>query len=240
MCRPLQGIWLHKQRADGENIYGLRSPRPKKTKNVAAKMMPYKNKRIKLSSPDSDTDYFDIVAGVLQGYVLAIYLFIICFDYMLRTSIDLMKGDGFTLAKARSRRYPAHTIMDVDYADNIALFVNTPAKAESILHRLERADGWIGLNVNPDKTEYMSSNQSGDIFTLKKGSLKLVDYFTFHGSSVSLNENKINAWLANAWTAIDRLSIIWKLDLSNKIKRIFIQVAVVSIRLYRCTTWTLP
>ena len=37
-----------------------------------------------------ETDYFDIVAGVLQD-TLALYLFIICLDYMLRTSIDLMK-----------------------------------------------------------------------------------------------------------------------------------------------------
>ena len=40
---------------------------------------------------DGDTDYFDIVAGVLQGYTLAPYLFIICLDYVLRTSIDKKK-----------------------------------------------------------------------------------------------------------------------------------------------------
>ena len=34
-------------------------------------------------SPDGDTDYFDIVAGVLQGDTLATYLFIICLDYVL-------------------------------------------------------------------------------------------------------------------------------------------------------------
>ena len=39
-------------------------------------------------TPDGDTDCFDIVAGVLQGDTLALYLFIICLDYVLRTSID--------------------------------------------------------------------------------------------------------------------------------------------------------
>ena len=43
----------------------------------------------------------------------------------------------------------------------------------------------------------------------------------------------------NAWTAIDKLSIIWKSDLTDKIKRSFFQAAVVSILLYGCTTWTL-
>ena len=41
------------------------------------------------------------------------------------------------------------------------------------------------------------------------------------------------------WTAIDRLSIIWKSDLTDKMKRSFFQAAVVSILLYGCTTWTL-
>ena len=39
--------------------------------------------------------------------------------------------------------------------------------------------------------------------------------------------------------AIDRLSIIWKSDLTDKMKRSFFQAAVVSILLYGCTTWTL-
>ena len=53
-------------------------------------------------------DFFDIVAGVLQGDTLTPYLFIIHRDYILWTSIDLMKENGFTLAKAKSRRY--HTL----------------------------------------------------------------------------------------------------------------------------------
>ena len=45
-------------------------------------------------------------------------------------------------------------------------------------------------------------------------------------------------WLAKAWTAIDRLSVLWKSNLSDKIKRNFFQSSVVSILLYGCTTWT--
>ena len=46
-------------------------------------------------------------------------------------------------------------------------------------------------------------------------------------------------WLAKAWTAIDRLSVIWKSDLINRMKHNFFQAAVVSILLYGCTTWML-
>ena len=42
-----------------------------------------------------------------------------------------------------------------------------------------------------------------------------------------------------AWTAINRLSIIWKSDLTDKMKCSFFQAAVTSILLYGCTTWTL-
>ena len=70
-------------------------------------------------------------------------------------------------------------------------------------------------------------------------SLKLVDKFTFLGSSVSSTGTDINTWLAKSWTAINRLSVIWKSDLTDKMKRSFFQAAVASILLYGCTTWTL-
>ena len=34
-------------------------------------MMLYKNMKVKVRSPDGDKDYFDFVAGVLQGDTLA-------------------------------------------------------------------------------------------------------------------------------------------------------------------------
>ena len=163
----------------------------------------------------------NIVAGVLQGDTLAAYLCIICRDYVLRMSIDLMRENGFKLAKERSRRYPAKTITDADYADDIALLANPPAQAETLLHSLERAAGGIGLHVNTDKTEFMGFNQRDDIFTLNGGRLKLVDKFTYQGSSISSTEKDINTRLAKARTAIDRLSVIWKSDLTNKIKAFF-------------------
>ena len=66
-----------------------------------------------------------------------------------------------------------------------------------------------------------------------------MDKFTYQGSSVSSTKTDINTRLAKAKTAIYRLSIIRKSNLTDKIKRSFFQVAVVSILLYGCTTWTL-
>ena len=172
-----------------------------------------------MRSPSSDMDYFDIVAGVLQGDTLAPYVFIICVDYVLTTSIDKMKENDIKLTKERSRRYPAQTIAAADYTDDIALLANAPAQAGILLHCLERAEAGIGSHANAHKTEYMYFNQRGDISTLNGSSLKLVDKFTYLGSSVSSTETNINMRLAKSWTTIDRLSVIWKSDLTDKIKR---------------------
>ena len=167
---------------------------------------------------------------MLQGDTLTPYT---CLERLL------IKWNGFKLAKERNRRYPTQTITDADYADDIALLANTSAQAESLLQSLERTAAGIGLHVNADKTENMCFNQRGAISTLNGSSLKLVEKFTYQGSSVSSTETDINTRLAKAWTAIDRLSIIWKSDLTDKIKRCFFKAAVVSILLYGCTTWTL-
>ena len=148
ICWLNQGRWLYARREDRANTVRL----PKET--VAAIMMLYRNMKVKICSPDGDTDYFNVVAGVLQGDTLTPYLFLICLDYVLRT-IDKMKDNGFKLTKERSRRYPAQAITDADYANVIALLANTPAQAETLLHCLERAAGGIGLFVNADKMEHV-------------------------------------------------------------------------------------
>ena len=104
--------------------YGL----PKET--VAAITILYRNTKVKVRSPDGDTDYFDMVARVLHGDTLAPYHFIICLDYVLRTSIDKIRENCFELTKKRSRRYLEKTITDVDYADDIAILAIHPPKSK--------------------------------------------------------------------------------------------------------------
>ena len=118
-----------------------------------------------------------------------------CLDYVLRTSIDKIREKGFELTKKISKRYPAKTITDADYAGDIAILANTPNQAETQLHSLEWAAVGIGLHVNAHNMEYMCYNQTGDISTLDGTPLKLVDKFTYLGSSVSSTEKDIDTWL---------------------------------------------
>ena len=56
-------------------------------------------------SPDGETDFFELLAGVLQGNTLAPYLFVIVLDYALRTAIDGREEElGFHLQRWKSRR----------------------------------------------------------------------------------------------------------------------------------------
>ena len=79
----------------------------------------------------------------------------------------------------------------------------------------------------------------GDISTLNGSSLKLVNKFTYLGSSLSSTETDINTRLAKAW----RLSIgYWPYGSQNwpiKWNAVFFQAAVFSILLYGCTSGTL-
>ena len=120
---PLIMWWLMEQIL---LAYGL----PKET--VTAITFLYRNTKVTVRSPDGDTEYFDIVAGVLQGDTLAPYLSIA--SYVLRTSIDKIIENGFELTKKRSKRYPAKTITNADYADDIAILANTPNQAETRQH----------------------------------------------------------------------------------------------------------
>ena len=89
---------------------------------------------------------------------------------------------------------------------------------------------WFGFCFIPD---FMSVNVSLELIVRED----LWSTYVIH--SVSSTENDIDTRLTKAWTALNRLPIIWKSDLTDKMKRSFFQAAVVSTLLYGCTIWTL-
>ena len=64
----------------------------------------------------------------------------------------------------------------------------------------------------------MCFKQKVVISTLSGKPLKLVDHLTYLSSNISSTESDVNIRLAKELTDIDRLSIIWKSDLSDRIK----------------------
>lgn len=213
--------------------YGI----PEETINAI--MMLYKDSKSMVRSPDGDTEFFNTIAGVLQGDTLAPFLFILCLDYALRISVDEHPNLGFTLTKARSTRHPAKTITDVDYADDIALLSDTIQEASELLHRVEKAAREIGLYINSDKTEFISFNQKGEIRSLDDKPIKAVEEFIYLGSNIQSTERDIEIRKGKAWSALTKLDKIWKSTLSDNIKRNLFRATVESVLLYGSTTWTL-
>ena len=204
---------------------------------IAAIMMLYRNTKAMVRSPDGDTAFFNVVAGVLHGDTLAPFLFILTLDYVLRTSVDKLNSFGFTLEKAKSRRY--QKITDADYADNLALFSDKIDDAERLLHAVEGAAARIGLYVNAKKTEYVCYKQNGEIKDLKGTTLKEVEHFTYLGSNISSTEKDVMIRIAKAWSALNRLRTIWKSSLPDNMKRNFFRAIVESVLIYGSTAWTL-
>ena len=209
------------------------------SKITAAIMMLYTKTKSMVRSPDGDTDFFEILAGVLQGDTLAPFIFIICLDYALRLSADSNKNLGLILTPSRSSRYPAKIITDIDYADDLALTSNTINEANELLHKLETAAREIGLYINVKKTEFICYNQSGAITSLNGNNIKEVNEFTYLGSNIHSTENDINIRKGKAWSALIKLNKIWKSKLPNKLKRNFLQAIVETVLLYGSTTWTM-
>ena len=132
----------------------------------------YTNTRSRVRTPDGDTEYFDIVAGVLQGDTLAPLLFLIVLDYVLRISMDKNNVMGLLLHPRKSTRHPAQYITDLDFADDLAIPANTVENAESLLHALEDAAAYVGLYCNASKTEFTSSASDPSINTTGRNSTK--------------------------------------------------------------------
>ena len=59
----------------------------------------YNNTKAIVHSLDEDTDFFESVAGILQGDSLELYMFILFLDYERKTSINLIKEIFFSLKK---------------------------------------------------------------------------------------------------------------------------------------------
>ena len=128
---------IHRRKMEQILVYDL----PKET--VTAIMVLYRNMKVKVRSPDGDTDFFDIVAGFLQGYIIFVY----DLPGLCTLNVDRSNKRKLLYAKnGRSRRYPSETTIDANYADDIALLAHTPAQVESWLHSLEQVAVVIDLH----------------------------------------------------------------------------------------------
>ena len=66
--------------------------------------------------------------------------------------------------------------------------------------------------MNSDEMVFMCFKQEDTISTLNDKPLKLEDPFAYLSRNILSTENDVNTRIRKTYTAIDRLSIIWKSD----------------------------
>ena len=202
----------------------------------------YENTWAKILSPDRDTEFFDTLAGVLQGDALAPYLFAIVIHYTMRQAVGDQELDlGFKLDKRRSRWRKPIAITDLDFADDIALLSEEIQKAQELLTRVENEAAKIGLRLNDEKTEAMVYNipTPSPLKTTGGNAIKIVENFKYLGSWMRSPEQDIKVRKALAWEACHKLNRVWSSPLKRNIKVRLFLAPVESVLLYGSNTWTL-
>ena len=205
---------------------------------IKAIMIMYKNTQAFVRSPDGDTEFFNIIARVLQGETLAPYLFIIVLDYVLR-NLDQNKTLGFTLRKQLSRRYPAEMLTDADFDNDLVILSYKIRNADKLLKILETAVASVGLYMNTTKTKLIEVNTEGIITAQNGCDLKQVKDFNYLDSKIISSENDIQMRIGSAWSALNKLTPIWKSNLDVSIKRKFFRNTVESVLTYSLQASTL-
>ena len=171
----------------------------------------YTGTKAKVLSPGGETEYFLILAGVLQGDTLTPYIFTIMIDYAMRQAIGNDAPElGFNLDRKRSRRHNPNVITDLDFADDIALVAEELEQAQDFLHCVQENAAKIGLHLNSDKTEFMSFNQVQDtvLKTVNNENIKKVDNFKYLGAWIDDTANDVKVRKALTWNSCNKLNEI--------------------------------
>ena len=162
-------------------------------------------------------------------------------DYALRKAINGREVElGFTIKPKRSRRYPAQTQTDLDFADDIALLSNEIEQAQKLLDAVQEQCRRTGLHLNSSKTKFIAINTPPEVkLVTQEEELEKVEDFKYLGSYIMSTSQDIKVRKAKAWAALNSMSKIWTSDIARPVKARFFFATVESVLLYGSETWTL-
>lgn len=207
---------------------------------VSAIQVLYNDSNSAVMVDGSISEPFQVTTGVLQGDVLAPFLFIVLVDYLLEKSSSGVDA-GVVTHPRRSRRYPARMLNDLDFADDIALLESSIPRAQSQLTRTATAAADLGLVISAPKTEYMTANCNPQPALEVYGStINHVTDFKYLGSMMGSSVGDLKRRKALAWAAFWKLERLWRspsLPIDTKIK--LFETTCVTVLLYGCESWVI-
>ena len=200
----------------------------------------YNNSKSAVMVDGNISDPFQVTTGVLQGDVLAPFLFIILIDYLMMKATE-DTDSGVVTHPRQSRRHPAKILNDLDFADDIALLESSIPSAQSQLTSTAAAAEQLGLIISVPKTEYMTINCNPQPPLQVYGQpIKHVSNFKYLGSMMASGISDQTRRRALAWVAFWKLEKIWRspsISISTKIK--LFNTTCVTVLLYGCESWVI-
>ena len=180
---------------------------------------------------------FDVTSGVLQGDVLAPFLFVVLVDCLLRGATSQL-GSGVVARPRRSGRHPAGSLGDLDFAGDVALLGSSVSRARA---RLARAVAGLGLVVGAPGTECVTVGCNPQPALQVYGDpINHVSDFRYIGSMVASGSSDLKRQKSLAWCAFWKLEQLWKsphISITTKVK--LFNTTCVTILLYGCESWVI-
>ena len=189
------------------------------------------------------TENFEIASGVLQGDVLAPFIFVMCLDRILELAMQ-NPIFGLTLFRSgtKSRGVQQLRITDVDYADDIVFFSPERKTLQEMLVALTRVAERAGLklNIGPSKTAWMVIGGrlnvwTNDTITLGNyGIVPRADSYRYLGHMKHSHKNRatLQDRIQLAWRAFHRLKPLWREHLSVTLRLRIFNALVTSVLSY--------
>jgi hypothetical protein len=186
------------------------------------------------------SEYFDVKTGVKQGALLSPVLFILVLDYVLDRVQTTAGVDGLRINDTLN-------LIDLDYADDIALLASSFSEMQHLIDSLDNLASRVGLIISSEKTKVMA-NETAQLVEpharvqLHGCDLEQVDHFTYLGSVISMDGDgspEIRTRIAKAQGAFKLLDqSLWRnrhVSLGTKLAVYY--AAVRPVLLYGCETW---
>jgi exonuclease III len=199
----------------------------------------YEHTFASVKTTDGLTARFETTAGVLQGDVLAPFIFILCLDLALRAAIP-DDDEGFQLERCRSSRHPGKRISVMAYADDLVLISSTRRGAQKMLTALEDAGAPFGLVVSDEKTRSLSVNSTDNTpLQTRSGVIQQCQSFLYLGCMVPDVDAEVKRRKALSWAAMGKLQPVWSSPASVFAKARLFERMIEPILLYGAESWSL-